>query len=183
MSHARSRVAGAWASLAGRPRAAALSGLLLGALTLQPALASGQTAVADNQLRIGVTFGSTSFLGIAVEYFWDERRSIDLGFGSWGLRDVSVSIVAKQYVGGDDNVRAFAGLGLWNVTAWQEEGVGTALILRAPIGGELGGRNAVGAELSLSRAVLIRRADPEDLRPPRDRIVPLPGFYYRWATR
>ncbi len=158
--------------------------LVTAACALTPAApVSGQAAVADDQLRIAVTLGSTSFFGIAIEYFWDERRSVDVSLGSWGLRDFALSLVAKQYAGGDENVRGFAGLGLWNVTAWQEEGVGTAFILRAPIGGEVGGRSAFGAELSLSRAFYVQRADPEDLRPPRDRIVPLPGFYYRWATR
>jgi len=143
----------------------------------------GQAAVADNQLRVGVTLGSTSFVGLTIEYFWDVRRSVDLSLGTWSFRDFSISGVAKQYVGGDENVRAYVGLGIWNVTAWQEEGRGTAFILRAPIGGEVGGRNAFGAELSVSKALYIQRSDPEDDTPPAARIVPLPGFYYRWAAR
>ena len=142
-----------------------------------------QAAVADGQFRVGVTLGSTSFLGVTLEYFWDDRRSVDVTLGTWALRDFSVAGVVKQYVGGDPNLRGYLGLGLWNVTAWQEEGTGTGLIFRAPIGGEVGGRNAFGAELSVSRALYIKRADPEDDTPAADRIVPLPGFYYRRATR
>ena len=157
--------------------------LAVGSTAGSPDAVRGQDAIADEQLRIGVTLGSASFLGLSLEYFWDEGRSVDLSLGTWALRDVSVSLVGKQYVGGDENFRGYVGLGLWNVTAWQEEGRGTALILRAPVGGEVGSINAFGAELSVSKALYIQRADPEDDTPPAARIVPLPGFYYRWAAR
>ena len=38
----------------------------------------------------------------------------------------------------------------------------------------------LGAELGFSRALAIRRTDPEDETPPAQRIVPLPGASYRW---
>ena len=146
--------------------------------------ASAQTSLQDDQLRIGITLGSTSFAGLSVEYFFGERRSVDFTLGSWSLRDASSSVVVKQYLGGG-NARAYVGLGLWNVLAWQEEGFGSALILRAPVGLEFEpfSKAAVGVELSLSRALLVNRADPEDNTPPADRIVPLPGFTFKWAAR
>lgn len=146
--------------------------------------AHAQSSLQDNQLRIGVTLGSTSFAGLTVEYFFDERRSIDLNLGTWSLKDISTSIVAKQYVGGGA-ARAYVALGLWTVLAWQEEGFGSALILRAPIGLEYEpfSSGSLGLEISVSRALLVNRSDPEDIRPPADRVVPLPGFYFKWASR
>jgi len=143
-----------------------------------------QTSMRDNQLRVGLTLGSTSFVGLSVEYFFSERRSVDLNLGTWSVRDISSSVVVKQYVGGGD-VRAYLGLGLWNVLAWQEEGFGNALILRAPVGieAEPFNRGSVGVDVSVSRALVVNRADPEDQTPPATRLVPLPGFYFKWATR
>lgn len=138
----------------------------------------------DDQLRIGLTLGSTSFVGLSVEYFFSERRSVDLMLGTWSLRDISSSIAVKQYGGGGD-ARAYIGLGLWNVLAWQEEGFGSALILRAPVGFEYEpfDDGSLGVDISVSRALQVNRADPLDDTPPADRIVPLPGFYFRWASR
>ncbi len=143
-----------------------------------------QSSMQDDQLRIGITIGSTSFVGLSVEYFFDERRSIDLNLGTWSLRDISTSVVVKQYAGGG-GARAYLGLGLWNVFAWQEEGFGGALIVRAPIGLEFEpfDKATLGADISVSRAVWVNRADPEDKTPPASRLVPLPGFYFKWAAR
>jgi len=140
--------------------------------------------MANDQLRIGITVGSTSFVGLSIEYFVDERRSLDLTLGTWALRDISTSFVAKQYVGGGD-ARAYVGLGLWTMLAWQEEGRGSALVLRMPVGAEWEAfdKTSLGVDVSVSRALAVRRADPDDDRGPAARLVPLPGFYLRWASR
>lgn len=149
-------------------------------------LARGAPVAAQEEadfLRIGVTLGSTSFVGIAVEYVWDQTAA-EVTLGTWALRDFSVSVVGKQYLG-EGRVRGYLGLGLWNVTAFEEEGIGSGLVLRAPVGGELRTfeSNWFGLDVSVNRALLVKRADPEDDTPPRSSIVPLPGFYWKWGHR
>jgi outer membrane protein W len=95
-----------------------------------------------------------------------------------------VALVGKQYYGPGD-FRPYAGLGLWMVLSpihRADEQAAVALLVRAPVGVEwnLGADHHVGADLSLNRALWIRRKDPHDLSPPGSRIVPLPGFHYRW---
>lgn len=157
--------------------------LRLGGLAWLLALPSGLSGQdgEPERLRIGLTFGSTALVGVSVEYVWN-RTAVEVDLGTWAFRDVSVAVSGKQYIG-QGRVQGFVGLGLWNVTASQEAGVGSALILRAPIGLEVEtfDETDLGAELNVSRALWIRRADPEDVRPPRSRIVPLPGFYLKWA--
>lgn len=134
-------------------------------------------------LRLGISFGGISFIGFIVEYRWG-NRSADLTVGTWSFRDLSVSLVGKQYFGPGD-FRPFAGLGLWAVLNPQHglgEQSGVALVARAPIGVDwnLDAAHALGADLALNRALWIRRKDPRDDTPPSNRLIPLPGFYYRW---
>ncbi|MEZ4417488.1 MAG: hypothetical protein R3E10_17170 [Gemmatimonadota bacterium] len=158
--------------------------LLLGWLLsgASPSAGLGQTPGEPDLFRFGITLGSTAFLGISMEYVRDQS-AVELTLGTWALRDVSVSVVGKQYLG-QGTVQGFVGLGLWNVTARQEEGIGSGLMLRAPVGFEVETfrRSDIGAELNVSRALWIHRADPEDDTPPASRIVPLPGFYLKWAS-
>ena len=58
---------------------------------------------------------------------------------------------------------------------------GVALLIRAPIGVDwsVADNHAVGAALNISRGLHIRRSDPEDDLPMNNRLVPLPGVYYR----
>lgn len=133
--------------------------------------------------RIGISFGGISFVGFIMEYRWGDR-SVDLTVGTWSFRDLSVSVVGKQYLGPGD-FRPFAGLGLWavlNPTHGPGEQGGAALVARAPVGVDwnLDAAHYLGASLSLNRALLIRRKDPRDHTPPSGHLIPLPGFYYRW---
>lgn len=134
-------------------------------------------------LRLGVSFGGISFIGFIMEYRWGDR-SVDLTVGTWSFRDISVSVVGKQYFGPGD-LRPYAGVGLWAVLNPRhgpgEQG-GAALVARAPVGVDwnLDAAHHLGGDLSLNRALWIRRKDPRDDTPPSDRIIPLPGFYYRW---
>lgn len=135
------------------------------------------------ELRLGVSFGGISFIGFIMEYRWGDR-SMDLTLGTWSFRDLSVSLVGKQYFGPGD-FRPFSGIGLWAVVRPNHglgERSGIALVARAPIGVDwnLDAAHHVGASLSLNRALWIRRKDPRDDTPPSDRFIPLPGFYYRW---
>jgi hypothetical protein len=162
-------------------RSLVLAGILA-ALSFAPARATAQSSEPD-LLRFGLTLGATSFLGLSLEYVWDQT-AVELSLGTWSFHDFSIAVSGKQYIG-EGLMKGFLGLGVWNVTAFQSEGIGTGLILRSPLGVELEtfDRGALGAEVNLSRALWVKRADPEDRTPPRDRIVPLPGFYYKWAER
>ncbi len=159
--------------------------LALAVLAASPAPARGRShhAPGPEEFRVGFSFGGISFIGFLMEYRWGDR-SVDLNIGTWSFRDLSVSVVGKQYFGPGD-LRPFSGLGLWAIVApfhGPGERAGVALVARAPMGVEwnLDAGHHVGVDLSLNRALWIRRKDPRDETPPSDRLIPLPGFHYRW---
>jgi hypothetical protein len=158
--------------------------LVLLALLWAPSPGAGATSPSGpDDVRIGISFGGISFVGLIMEYRWGDT-SLDINVGTWSFRDLSVSVVAKQYFG-PGALRPFSGLGLWMVAAPfhpPDEQAGVALVLRAPVGAEwtVADDHHLGSSLSLNRALWIRRKDPADETPPSDRIIPLPGFYYRW---
>ena len=134
-------------------------------------------------LRVGLSFGGIGLAGLIFEYRWGDR-SVEVNVGTWSLRDLSVSVVGKQYFGPGD-FRPFTGVGLWAVVAPYNrpgERSGLALLARAPVGVDWNvvADHHLGAHLSLNRALFIRRKDPLDTTPPTARFVPLPGFYYVW---
>ena len=92
---------------------------------------AAQTESASH-LRLGLTLGGMSLVGVAVEYE-REGRSVDLAIGTWSFDDISLSIAAKQYLG-VGATRPFVGFGAWGVFASSEEGRGGVLVLRAPVG-------------------------------------------------
>jgi len=135
------------------------------------------------EVRIGVSFGGISFMGFMMEYRWGSR-SVEMNIGTWSFRDLSLSLIGKQYFGPGD-FRPFAGAGLWAVIApprEPEHQTAVALLFRAPVGVEwnVDADHHLGAHISLNRALTVRRRDPQDEFPPSDRLVPLPGFYYVW---
>jgi hypothetical protein len=160
--------------------------IVLLALGLGIPMEAGAAAVAPSgpeDFRVGISFGGISFIGFIMEYRWGDR-SMELNLGTWSFRDLSVSVVGKQYFGPGD-FRPFAGVGLWTVLNPQHgpgEQSAAALVARAPVGVDwnLDAAHYLGASLSLNRALLIRRKDPRDDTPPSERLIPLPGFYYRW---
>jgi hypothetical protein len=133
------------------------------------------------RVRFGVTLGGTGFLGLTAEYQWG-RQSVEVTLGTFSLRDLSLALSAKQYVGGG-RVKAFAGLGLWGIADFGQERTGLALVLRGPVGGDwrVADEHYGGIEIGLNRALAVHRTDPEDRSPPASRIVPLPGIYYRFG--
>ncbi len=154
----------------------------LALLAPRPALAQGGGA--GSGWRVGLTFGGTNLVGVAVEYF-DGAQSAEVTVGTFAFRDVSLTVVGKQYFGASA-LRPFVGLGLWIVGAPPPETgdqMGLATILHAPVGVDwrAGGDHFVGAALNVNRALWIRRTDSGDDLPPSDRLVPLPGLYYRWS--
>jgi hypothetical protein len=133
---------------------------------------------------VGITLGGTSFIGLVVEYRRD-AASVEMGVGTWSLRDAAFTLSGKYYAG-RASVSPYAGLGLWLVVAaptdaTEEERTGAALILRAPLGvdGGVADHHAIGLELALNRALAVRRTDAEDETPPSTRLIPLPGLYYK----
>ena len=132
-------------------------------------------------VRVGFSFGGISTVGFTVEYY-EDQRSLDLTFGTWSFRDLSVSAAVKQYFGAGD-LHPFVGGGLWLVAAHPSgERTGFAAVLHAPVGLDwrVSGNHFLGAAVNVNRALGVRRTDPEDDMPLNRRLVPLPGLYYRW---
>lgn len=150
--------------------------------TLPPGGEDG-TASASTEpgsFRVGVTFAGTSLAGLVLEHQWGDR-SAELTVGTVSFRDVSLSLVGKQYFSGG-SLRPFAGVGLWTMVSFHEERNGVALIFRAPVGADwrISGGHVLGSEMNLNRALIVRRVDPADDRPPNSRIVPIPAIFYRY---
>ena len=148
--------------------------------------ASGLGKPDPDEVRFGITFGGISFTGFIVEYRWG-NRSLEMNIGTWTFRDLSLSLVGKQYFGPGD-FRPFSGIGLWAVIAPTTDPLkrtGIAVMARAPIGVEwnVDADHHLGTHLNLNRALWIQRKDPLDDYPPTDRIIPLPGFFYLWRNR
>jgi len=162
-------------------RAKVFSAFLLASLAATSVLAQGSNA--GDGLRVGISVGGISTIGVTVELFRN-THAVDLGVGTWSFRDVSISVVYKEYIGGRA-LRPFAGVGLWAAIAapaLEGERTGLALVLRAPVGVDWAfvDNHAVGAALNLNRGLLVRRSDPEDVLPMNGRTVPLPEVYYRF---
>lgn len=162
------------------PSRSARCGLLaiLVILLLTPATARGQE---DDGLRFGITVGGTSFAGLSLEFF-QGARSLELSVGTWAARDLTVSLVGREYFGAG-SMKPTVGLGFWTVVAWPEDGrTGVALVARAPVGFDWnpGGEHFLAFDINVNQGVWVRRSDPEDLAPMTHRLVPLPGFAYRW---
>jgi len=154
------------------------AGLLLVALFFFPRPSAAQD---HDRLRIGITFGGTSTIGATFEYQW-RSRSVEINVGTWRLRDISLSVVGKQYMGPEEDFRPFVGGGLWGVVAFTDEGRGSVLVARAPVGAEwrFVSSNFLTTTMNLNRGLWVDRVDPEDDTPLNRRLVPLPGFDYRW---
>ncbi len=143
-----------------------------------PAAAQGSRA--GDGVRLGVSFGGISTVGVVVEVFRD-THAVELALGTWAFRDVSLSTVYKEYFFGS-RLRPYVGGGFWVVAAFPPgERAGLALVLRAPVGVDWRfiDDHSIGAALNLNRALGVRRTDPDDDRPLNNRLVPLPELYYR----
>lgn len=164
-------------------RARALSAVLVLAATLgwaHPVQAQG-----GDRYRFGLAFGGTSSVGLTFEYQF-ENVALEATVGTLGFRDVSLSLVAKHYAGGGE-LHPYVGGGLWSVAAFppeEEKRTGWILVFRAPVGLDwaVADAHSFGLEANINRALAVRRTDPEDTRGPQSRLVPLPAFYYRWAS-
>ncbi len=148
---------------------------------LAPAALAAQGAGAGSGMRVGVSLGGISTVGITLEYFHDQH-AIDLAVGTWSFHDLSVSVTGREYFGAG-YLHPFVGGGLWLVLARPPgERFGMAAVLQAPVGIDwrVTGRHYVGGVINVDRALWVRRSDPEDDLPLNKRIVPLPGVYYSW---
>ncbi len=137
----------------------------------------------ESQVRFGVSMGGAGTVALVIERRWD-HQGLEVQVGTWGFSDVSIAVTGKQYVG-SNAVEPFIGLGLWGLVAFSEEGTGYGLIGRAPLGIDwnFAGAHSAALTVYLNRALALRRPDPEDQRPPRSSLIPLPEFSYRWLNR
>lgn len=141
------------------------------------------TEAASAQYRFGIAFGGAGMVGVVAEYRW-ERQGLELQAGTWRFRDLSLSLTGKQYIG-SYAVEPYAGFGLWGIVAGAREGTGYGLIARFPVGMDwrFASNHALGGALYLNRALAVKRPDPQDRRPPRGVLIPLPELSYRWQPR
>ena len=164
-----------------------LSGLVV---TILFALAAASPAAAQGSgagdgMRFGISVGGISTVGVVFEVY-DGTHAVELGVGTWSFRDLSVSVLYKEYFGAS-RVRPFVGGGLWAVTARAvdpTERTGIALVLRAPVGIDwaLADDHAAGLALNVNLGLAVRRSDPLDDAPMNRRFVPLPEAYYRFRN-
>lgn len=157
---------------------------ILALLAALPAFAPSLRAQPAQTVRFGISAGGVSTLGLVVEYV-DGHGSTDLTLGTWSFRDLSVSLVRRQYFGASA-LRPVVGIGVWGILATPEgERPGMALVVRAPVGMDwrLDGDHFLTADVNVNMGVWVRRTDPEDDTPMNRRLVPLPGISYRWWSR
>ena len=154
--------------------------VLLRTLCLAGAVAFAAPDTAAAQYRFGVSFGGASTIAFVAEHRW-EHLGLELQAGTWRFRDLSMSVTAKQYVG-SYSVEPYIGAGLWGIVARAEEGTGVGLIARLPVGlsWDFASQHSAAFTVYLNRALALKRPDPEDRRPPRTTLIPLPEFSYRW---
>lgn len=156
--------------------------VLFAAAVLSTPLTIATTGAASAQYRFGISFGGASTVALVVEHRW-AHQGLEVQAGTWQFRDLSLSVTARQYVG-SYRVEPFVGVGLWGIVARAEEGTGFGLIARIPTGlnWDIGSRHAVSMNIYLNRALALKRPDPEDRRPPRTRLIPLPELSYRFQS-
>ena len=171
------------------------------------AAVSPKLSSAQDGLRIGLTVGGVSKVGVVLEKFLNGNQSLELTVGTWSFKEISTSLVIKRYFLSNDldagwykPIHPFIGAGLWVVGAKPPaERLGLALNAIVPIGIDWSfpfdadpscnnrscpvGNHALGVSVNLNRALLVRRSNPEDQLPLNGRLVPLPGAYYRFMTR
>ncbi len=150
------------------------------ALAVHAFPATAQGSDAGDGLRLGVSVGGISTVGVVVELFRD-THAVELALGTWSLREISLSAVYKEYFFGS-RLRPFVGAGLWAVAAFPpSERTGLALVLRAPVGVDWSfvDNHSIGAAINLNRGLGVRRNDADDDLPLNRRLVPLPELYYR----
>ena len=136
----------------------------------------------SSQYRFGLSIGGASLIAAIAERRWDER-GVEVQLGSWGTRDLSISVSAKHYFGARA-VRPFAGAGLWIAFARTDAGTGLGLVARAAAGAEwsFASRHAPALTIYLNRALAVRRPSNRYPKPARRGLVPTPELSYRLSA-
>ena len=105
--------------------------------------------------RFGVTFGGISTFGLVAEAM-DRHGSTEIHLGTIALRDLSLSVVRKHYLGAA-SARPTVGFGIWTLVGFSRaegERTGVAVLLRAPIGVEwrMADRHALTLDIAINRS-------------------------------
>jgi len=133
---------------------------------------------ADTYSRIGISLGGTHLVGLNLEYYFYEN-SIGLNFGSWEFQDLCVSLQLKRYFSSSP-VQPYIGIGIWEVMAFSDTGIGYLTLLNFPAGVDwkFSENNYLGLEADLNYALYVTATggSPSISRP----FVFLPGVYYRY---
>ncbi len=155
---------------------------LVAAVAPPPAAAQATPRPMDG-LRVGITLGGVGLMGVSVEWIGGGLRGVEATVGTFGFRDVSLSLVGRQYFGGAW-LRPVVGAGVWYEKSFAEGREGSAFLLRAPIGFDwrAHGEQFVGIGVSVTRALVVHRSAEND---PGDdegsgHLVPIPELAWRW---
>jgi hypothetical protein len=135
---------------------------------------------AQDQIRFGVVVGGLGFIGAVAEGIWDDR-SAELVVSTFSFRDVSISVAGKQFFGASW-MKPAVGAGLTYMGGRTEDGFGSALIARFPIGGDWQMRagHYLTWEVNVTRGLAVHRPEPGDDTPISERIIPFPSLSYRF---
>ena len=149
------------------------------ALALAACALLARPSAAQDRVRLGVVFGGLGFIGAVAEGIWDDR-SAELVVSTFSFRDVSVSVAGKQFFGASW-MKPALGAGLTYMTARTEDGRGSALIARFPLGGDwqMQPGHYLTWEVNVTRGLAVHRPDPGDDTPISQRIIPFPSLSYR----
>lgn len=149
-----------------------LAALLI--LSLTTAVKSG-----SNDIRFGVSFGGTQFVGFSIEKFYGDN-SLRLNLGVFEIEEICISLSVNRYLTTSD-LRPFVGIGLWDVVAITPKGLGSLTLLNIPVGLDwnANGKHFLGAELDLNFSLFC--IDPEKgSKKLNRRFIPFPGIYYKY---
>lgn len=149
------------------------------ALAVIGALLAARPCAAQDRVRVGVVFGGLGFIGAVAEGIWEDR-SAELVVSTFTFHDVSVSVAGKQFFGASW-LKPALGAGVAWMGARGEDGFGSAVIARFPLGGDwkITPGHYLTWEVNVTRALFVRRPDPTDTSPPTQRIIPFPSLSYR----
>ena len=154
--------------------------LLLALLVALAGSAGARPLAAQDRLRFGVVFGGLGFIGAVAEGIRDDR-SVEVVVSTFTFRDVSISVAGKQFFGASW-MKPALGAGLTYMAARSEDGLGSALIARFPLGGDwrVAGGHYLTWEVNVTRGLAVHRPDGDDT-PLSQRIIPFPSFSWRLA--
>ena len=129
--------------------------------------------------RAGITFGGSGFISLSIERHFG-ANSIRLNVGVFELNELMLAATFNHYFT-DAELRPFAGIGLWNVFIFPEQGTGRIDIITLPVGLDWNVKREhyTGAEADFN-FFLHGRTPMGGKVEFNKRFMVLPGVYYKY---